>query len=218
MKSMLIDLTGQRFGRLVVTEQNGVSKRGSVLWLCLCDCGQRPTVNSSHLTRGYTKSCGCLQKETIRKIGIANIKHGYRKRGRVNPNYDAWSHMNQRCMNPNDKEYKNYGGRGIKVCRRWKRFANFIEDMGERPTEKHSLDRIDNNSEYNKENCRWATKKEQAHNRRDNRLETYNGISKCVASWAEEYMIPYYSLLWRLNHEWSMYRALTTPIRGRKNL
>lgn len=143
--------------------------------------------------------------------------HGHKKHYKATATYDAWSHMCQRCKNPKNKEYDNYGGRKIQICRRWENFVNFLEDMGNRPTTKHSLDRIDNNRGYNKKNCRWATKKEQAYNRRDNRLETYNGLTQCVAVWAEKYGLPYYTFLWRLNHGWSIHKALTETIRGSKN-
>lgn len=161
-----IDITGRRFGRLTATQYLG---RG--YWNCVCDCGVTHKARASHLRSGKIQSCGCLQRET-------KIRHGKWK----TPEYAIWDQMLRRCLNPHHKEYKNYGGRGIKVCDRWMKFENFWDDMCPRPAAGLSLDRIDNNGDYEPGNCRWATAAEQANNSRNVRV--FNG--KTVAAWAAE--------------------------------
>ena len=128
--------------------------------------------------------------------------------------YTSWQAMNQRCYNKNQKAYKNYGGRGIRVCDRWRGktgFLNFIADMGERPTSVHTLDRIDNNGNYEASNCRWATRAEQNRNKRDNKLLTYGGVTKTVSEWGESLGSDVNLVNSRLRYGWDVDRALTTP-------
>jgi len=124
--------------------------------------------------------------------------------------------MRQRCVNSNDDEYTNYGGRGIIVCERWMQFENFLADMGEPPTSKHSIDRIDNNGHYCPKNCRWATIAQQARNKRNNHRVTYRGTTKSVIEWSENVDIPYNTLIKRLYRGWSVEKTLTTPVNRRK--
>lgn len=149
-----IDLTGRRFGRLIVTEYVGKDRWRKSLWLCLCICGKEKRTSGHHLLSGDTKSCGC-----------SRTKHNHTKRKWQSKTYQVWRSMKQRCTNPNDSSYKNYGGRGITFCKRWLKFENFLDDMGEKPRGL-SIDRINNNGNYNKRNCQWATPKQQANNRR----------------------------------------------------
>lgn len=153
----MIDITGQRFGYLVALEPVQLGRHSR--WRCICDCGRvviRQTVNlkRKHIKR---QTCGCVN---------GTFRHGYAGRGKArHPLYRTWSSMHNRCHSPNDSSYSDYGGRGIKVCERWNDFANFIADIGNRPPG-HSLDRIDNDGNYEPNNIRWATPREQIKNRR----------------------------------------------------
>ena len=207
------DATGKTFGRLTVVKYLGRCYRSSGsfshVWSANCSCGVKGvTVKSSHLNT--TKSCGCFARETWSERAFVHGARGSSDEDRT-PTYITWSHMRRRCSNPNNKDFKNYGERGITVCDSWGQFKNFLTDMGERPPHM-TLDRIDNNGNYEKNNCRWATRKEQGRNTRSNRIITYNGRDQPMVAWAEEYGINASTLGTRLN-KWSIKKALTTPVR-----
>ena len=166
--NQVIDLVGQRFGNLTVLRRAGSSPTcGFAVWECQCDCDKNKivTVIGTNLRNGITKSCGHLRADVTRAL---KTKHGHRKGRDSTPEYEAWCEMNKRCYNPNFHGYSNYGGRGIKVRHaKWRKdFSSFFAYVGHRPSYKHSLDRIDNDGHYEPGNVRWATKKQQANNRR----------------------------------------------------
>ena len=207
------DLEGKRFGRLTVTSYAG--KKGRLnRWNTLCDCGGERIVQSGNLVTGNTKSCGCLCREMVSQARRKHGESGNAESGRT-PEYTAWAAIRRRCENPNDGSFSRYGGRGISVCDRWRlSFEDFLEDMGRRPSEFHSIDRIDNSGNYEPSNCRWATDKEQSRNRRSNRVLEYNGEKKCLTEWAEEMNVNSKAIEARLKRGWSVGKSLTTPVRG----
>lgn len=157
-----IDLTGQRFGRLLVLNEARRDKHESVLWQCQCDCGNLSTVSGASLRAKNSVSCGCYRREAASK---ANSTHRQSRVGKVSPTYKVWLQMRQRCYNPNSPRYKNYGGQGIAICKRWQDFENFHFDMGDKP-QGLSIEREDNSDGYKPSNCKWATDQEQMHNKR----------------------------------------------------
>ena len=161
------DLTGQRFGLLTVVE---LSKRratydGRLLWKCKCDCGKIAYLPNNTLKTGHTSSCGCKRRRTNQRA----VTHGQTRNGKLTNTYRSWSSMLERCRNKNAPNYKDYGGRGITVCKRWLKFENFLADMGARPVNK-TIDRKNNDKGYSKTNCKWSTPKEQANNRRSSHV------------------------------------------------
>lgn len=207
-------LIGRTFNRLTITNVSPPTKKGKRFAHCNCVCGNNKLIELWSVTAGVVKSCGCYQREMGAIQGIKNIKHGYCRR--LEPRkaeHAIWNMIVQRCTNKKNKQWRDYGGRGIKVCRRWRySFALFIKDVGPRPTNRHSIERIDNNSHYMPSNCRWALPKEQARNKRNNLIIEYMGRKQTASAWAEEYGLPSYivSSRWRLG--WSVKRILNTPV------
>lgn len=198
-----IDLTGRRFGRLVVLER--AQNRGHhTCWLCQCDCGNKKTVYGTALGAGLTKSCGCFNVE---KMLSRTVTHGM-TRSRL---YREYSSMKRRCTNPNVRDYCRYGGRGISVCSEWlnsfEAFRDWAISAGYQ--EDLSLDRVDVNGNYCPENCRWITMDAQANNKRTSRFITYNGKTLTVAQWSKATGIKKETLYGRLNRGWPAEKILT---------
>ena len=201
------NLTGQIFGKLIVIERTQNKKnRGNAQWLCKCQCGNEIIVDSGHLITGHTKSCGCFRVEYMSK---KFKKHGMRNE-RL---YSTWCNMKQRCYDKQSSAYKDYGGRGISICDEWlsdfTNFYNWAIQNGYK--ENLSIDRIDNNGNYEPPNCRWVTMKEQSRNTRGNRNITYKGETHCLGEWAEILNMNYGTLYKRLNL-WDLEKAFTKPV------
>lgn len=204
-KYKIENLSGRRFGRLIVTGFAGITTDKKYAWHCACDCGKKTAVRGETLKSGNTTSCGCLAIEK----NIARLKtHGMRD----SSEFTIWSCMRDRCTRKKNRAYERYGGRGITVCERWNKFENFFEDMGPRPSKLHSIDRIDNNGGYCKENCRWATIAEQSANTRSNRMIEYNGKSLHVAEWSRLTGFSESLIRHRLKRGWTTEKALTCPV------
>jgi hypothetical protein len=215
------DLQGQTFGRLTVLGPAKVEGPWKCVlypdrWECACECGEVVVVVAKELFRQdnkATKSCGCLRRDNIARLRFV---HGQSHKSRE---YVSWQHMLRRCDSPSRPGWENYGGRGIKVCERWRQsFVAFLEDMGPKPSPKHSLERIDNDGDYEPGNCRWATRVEQSRNRRSTRFIEYQGETLSLAEWADRLGISHAVLLGRLNKGgWSVERAFTEPVRKRSD-
>lgn len=178
-----VDLTGQQFGRLTVVARSRQDKRGRWTWMCQCSCGQAKVVASIDLRQGNTKSCGCIHKE--RMSNLTRV-HGLS----AHPLYNTWKMMLRRCNDAKNPAFPDYGGRGISVCPAWSDpitgLIRFSEDMGSRPSPKHSIERKDNDLGYSPENCTWATPQEQSANRRYCHLIEHNGRTQTLTAWARE--------------------------------
>ncbi len=206
----LIDMLGQRFGRLTIIEKAENSKTGHTRWLCQCDCGNKIIVLTTNLRRGCTQSCGCYRMECQSK---RKKTHGMSKR--KDSIYATWAAMKQRCNNSNAKAFPLYGGRGIKVCDRWNSFENFLADMGERPRGM-SIHRKNNDGNYEKDNCIWATRKQQTNTRSSNRIIAFSEKTQTLKQWSDELNIKYSVLLTRLDKlGWTVERAFVTPRRNK---
>lgn len=167
---------GKKYGMLTPLRVVGRDKNGLLLYECECDCGNIKNIGSRYLTDGKTVSCGCKRARSLR---MGN-----------SPTYKSWINAKQRCYNPNNHNYPNYGGRGIKMCEKWvESFVSFLEDMGERPSKEYTLDRIDVDGDYEPSNCRWATRRTQSNNRRDNVFLYLNGERLTVSEFSVKYNV-----------------------------
>lgn len=208
------DLSGQRFGRLVVlslaTEKTTAGR--SYSWHVQCDCGSKKTVYGTSLRTGRTNSCGCLYVESGARMGLAGTTHGHSTlRSGKTPTYRSWSSMLQRCRDKAAANYASYGGAGISVCERWADFSKFLMDMGERPAGT-TLDRYPNGEgNYEPGNCRWATKLEQSLNRYTTVWVEIDGKRMCLKEWARHYGIAPSSVRRRVSRGFSLVAAITTP-------
>lgn len=183
--------------------------------VCKCVCGAEKTTLLAHVKSGSVKSCGCLKRETSAKTGLANKKHGHSSPEARSPEYRSWETMKARCYNQSNPDYQRYGGRGILVCDEWRsNFQNFFSDMGQRP-KNTTLDRVDFNGDYRKENCRWATQSVQQRNKSTNRVVEFGGVKITLVELAEKTGEPYQRLHERIvRRGWSVDDAVTIPPRG----
>lgn len=195
-------LIGVRFGRLVVTERLPSVRGGHSMWRCLCDCGQTTNVLGTSLRKGATKSCGCLNRELASGLNLIHGKSDTKT-------HRIWRGMLERCGNQNNKRFPQYGGRGIKVCKRWQTFENFIADMGECKAG-YSIDRINPNGNYEPGNCRWASQKDQQNNRTNNHRLTMNGETHTISEWCDRLGLSRSTVMDRLAKGWSAEKALST--------
>lgn len=215
----MIDRTGERYGSLVAIKE-APREHNKIMWECRCDCGNTIIIRSERLYSGI-KSCGCIANNgriaIDKKIGTCfdTTTHGMSN----SDEYHIWAGLMQRCYNPKRQSYRIYGGRGIYVCRRWKKdFIKFYNDIGDRPSKKHSIERIDNNGPYAPWNCKWATIDEQSNNRRSNTILYCWGMSFTMKQWAERLNINYKTLNSRINqYNWDTERALTQDPKEYKN-
>ena len=201
------DMTGQRFTRLLVLSRAPSDKNGNAKWNCLCDCGNTTVSSGFTLRNGEAKSCGCLTTDQLRERAPTH-------RMSKSPEYLSWAGMHQRCKNPHSKRWARYGKRGIKVCERWSSFENFYSDMGSRPSLNYSLERINNDGDYEPENCKWATKSEQNRNHSANHMVTYRGqrVPLVTAIEMAGTGIERGTVQSRLGRGWTIEAALETPI------
>lgn len=190
---------GYRIGRLTAVKEIEPANF-CMRWECVCDCGGKSYSKAASLANGHATSCGCAK-------GSSPI-HGD---SRGAPEYRSWGMMHDRCRNPNNKRYGRYGGRGISVCDRWSDYQNFLADMGRRPPHCSSIDRIDNDGNYEPGNCRWATAKQQTSNRGISRLITWRGEVDTLGSWAKRCGLSSNALRYRVENNWPLEEAMTRP-------
>jgi hypothetical protein len=216
------DIAGKTFNRLTVITideaKTNSSRRRASFWICQCACGNEKVVASAKLISGHTQSCGCLQRERASEL---NAVHGLS----LTPEHKSWSGMKNRCLNSKDINFRNYGGRGIRVCGRYQNsFDEFFKDLGLRPSKNHSIGRVDNDGHYSCGKCtncnsmgwtfnlRWETSTQQNRNKRSNCLITFNGQTKMLIDWADELKISRKTLWSRLTTGWTVEEALSTPV------
>lgn len=210
MKSPCMNLRGQKYGRLIVIDEAPKSGRRRY-WFCICACASARicVVKQDHLRGGRIKSCGCLQAENARRLFTT---HGHTRES-ISSEYKIWANMKARCLNNKNHAFKNYGGRGIKICRKWKdSFEAFFNDMGPRPSINHSIDRRDNNGDYEPNNCRWATRAEQCANRRNNVFIEFNGEILPVGEVANQVGLSVDVIRERIRGGWHPTRVLSQGI------
>ncbi len=205
--SALIDITGQRFGRLVAMSYE--RRGGLTMWNVQCDCGKLSVVCSRSLRTGATRSCGCLNKEFARSRNRSN-GYGHPHKGlRI---HKVWQTMHYRCKSPDNNSYDRYGGRGIKVCDRWNDYDSFLIDMGD-PGKGFEIDRIDNSNGYCPENCRWVTRTQNNRNRTNSKSFEFQGVITSLKEISQRTGIPYSSLWARIKAGWNLNTAFSTPAR-----
>lgn len=201
------DFTGRRSGKLTAVRVHCVGSHGGVVWECVCDCGAKKLAAAHKLIGRRLRSCGCGRHKVK-----PPVRHGHALSGKESGTYASWSNMRYRVLNPNHPQHSDYGARGIKICARWDRFENFLFDMGERP-KGTSLDRIDNDGNYEPGNCRWATSEERANNTRWNVFIEWRGERRSISQWAKKLGMSINVLHYRIRRlGMNMDDAVSTPV------
>lgn len=201
-------MSGRRFGRLLVLSRAESDRRGNAAWLCRCDCGKEKRILAQSLRKGATVSCGCYCIEVVSGRG-RKLSAGERR------SYMTWQAMTQRCSNPKSPKWHRYGERGIAICERWRKFDNFLADMGERP-KGMTLDRINNDGDYEPSNCRWATPMTQGNNRGNNRIVKVGDETMTISEASRRLGGGRSSVRYRLSNGWSEQDAVSIPLNSRK--
>lgn len=207
----IINESGNRYGKLVVQGLSHFDPKEAnrAYFKCVCDCGNERIVMGKSLRSNIIYAC--LECSAKRRADN-HSSHGDCRKGKTKE-YFIWRGIKERCLNPRNKHYFRYGGRGITMCEKWKNsYADFLLDMGRKPSDKHSIERNDNEKGYSPENCKWATQKEQTRNTRQNKILTFNGVSLCVAEWAEKLNVKSATLHMRVHRGWSVDRILTQDV------
>lgn len=205
------DLTGQRFGRLVVKEYAGKNNLQRTQWRCQCDCGNETVVVAGSLMRGLTQSCGCYHREVVHAMGVTHGDSATRL-------YKTWLSMKYRCCTPTCKDYDMYGGRGITVCEEWMQYERFRDwALSNGYDDSQTIDRIDVDGDYEPSNCRWVDMNYQANNKRSNYVIEYDGRTMTATQWSREVGISADVIKYRIRHNWTTEEALTIPPGGKRN-
>lgn len=211
-----LELVNQQFGRLKVLGPAGIAKDGHTLWQCICNCGTPTVAKGRNLKSGITKSCGCYAIESARSCISKLLQQRITPRDRATrKTVNVWRDMIYRCTRPAHPSYHHYGARGITVCQEWMDFNVFLKEMGQTPLGL-TLERKDNNKGYSKDNCCWATQKQQARNTRHNHLVTHDGKTMCISAWSELTGISKVVIYGRLKYNWPIEAALFTPPLSRR--
>lgn len=208
-KKLIKPMAGKRFGRLRVIDQSDLRYKGQVVWNCRCDCGSIYRVASHLLRSGGVRSCGCLRIDSIKERFAT---HGHNRNRKPSRTYISWAAMRARCEDPSRDTFRLYGGRGIRVCRRWIKFENFLKDMGQRPVGM-TIERKNGDGNYTPSNCKWATQKEQMANSSANKLLTHQGKTVHLAEWARLTGMKRETIAMRLRRGWDIARALSIPVK-----
>lgn len=198
------DIAGERFGMLLVLSYAFTNKNRKAVWLCQCDCGNKAHVAGSKLRQGSTQSCGCLKKRALQKMAFRHGQHKTRL-------YEIWSGMKKRCYNKNAVQYKDWGGRGIKVCKKWHAFKAFYEwAKANGYKDGLTIERINNDRGYSPNNCTFIPKAKQSRNRRNSIFLTHNGTTRTIAGWSRHLNIHRETIKRRINLNWPIEKILTT--------
>lgn len=208
--SKIRDITGQKFGRLTVLHADG-RIRSEVAWVCRCECGAVVRTTKNHMSSGNTQSCGCLAKENSSARAVVHGRYKAPSGSYKVAAFACWKAILKRCLDEQSEDWPRYGGVGITVCEQWMSFENFLADMGDRPSKKHTVDRIDGTKGYEPGNCRWATRRQQSDNRTVTVWVEHDGQKRSIREWSELTGLNYATIKSRIASGWDVGRALTEP-------